>query len=221
MSGITLYNYFRSSTSYRVRIALYLKEISFEYKAINLLKDGGDQNKKEYRSVNPGGGVPSIMHNGQYISESRAIIEYLNDVFPTYPLISKDPIIKAKTNQICDHINTSMHPMGNLRVLQYLEKEFAYNLDQKEKWVQHWMQPALAALEEVLKDTSGKFCIGDSITIADLFLVPQVFTCQRFKVDMTAYENVMRINNECLKLDAFKKAHPFRQPDTPPELAIP
>lgn len=161
--------------------------------------------------------MPSLSHNGKVISESRAIIEYLDDVFPERSLLPKDAYLKAKAKQICDHINTSMHPLGNLRVLQYLESEFNYNQDQKDKWVQHWLTPALKALESIVRETAGTFAIGDQVSIADTFIVPQLFTCLRFKVDIKPYPTLNRINENCLRMEAFQKAHPFNQVDTPDE----
>lgn len=220
MSEILLYNYFRSSTSYRVRIALHLKGLPFKYEPIHLLKDGGEQNKEPYRQINPAGGVPTLVYQGKTIAESRAIIEFLDETFPQSPLFPADPFLKARAKQICDHINTSMHPMGNLKVLQYLENEFGYSQEQKEKWVQHWLTPALQSLEKLVKETAGDYCIGNQTTVADLFLVPQMFTCLRFKVSLEAYPTLLAINERCLKLDGFIKAHPFRQIDTPDEFKI-
>lgn len=220
MSEILLYNYFRSSTSYRVRIALHLKALPFKYVPVHLLKDGGEQNKAEYRKINPAGGVPSLLFEGHAIAESRAIIEFIDDTFSQCPLYPTDPYLKARAKQICDHINTSMHPLGNLKVLQFLENEFGYSQEQKEQWVQHWLTPSLQSLEKLVKETAGEYCIGNQITVADLFLIPQLFTCLRFKVPLDSFPTLLGINERCLKQDAFIKAHPFRQIDTPDEFKI-
>lgn len=210
-----LYNYFRSSTSYRVRLALNFKNIAFEYRPINLLKQ--EQRSPEYLKINPLGGVPTLAHNGHNIPESFAIMEYLDEVHPEPALFPKDAYLKARVRQVCEVINSFMHPMGNLKTLQYLEKKHSYTQEQKEEWMQYWAPQGLEALENTLKEFSGKYCFGDDITMADLFLVPQLLTCQRFKVDITKYPTLVKINENCLKLEAFAKAHPFKQIDTPEE----
>lgn len=215
MASIVLYNYFRSSTSYRVRLALHLKGIDFEYRPINLLK--AEQHSSAYRHINPLGGVPTLVHDDKVIPESFAIIEYLDEVFPKQPLLPSDPYIRARIRQVCEVMNSFMHPMGNLKTLQYLEKHNGYDQDQKEKWVQHWAEQGLETLELTLKDFAGLYCFGNTITMADLFLIPQILTCQRFKVDLSKYPTLLKINENCLSLEAFKKAHPFKQVDTPEE----
>lgn len=215
MSSMVLYNYFRSSTSFRVRIALHHKNLKFEYKPVNLLK--GEQHSAEYRQINPLKGVPSLLHDGKIIPESLAIIEYLEEVFPQSSLLPKDPYLKARIRQFCEIINAFLHPMGNLKTLQYLEKNFNYNLAQKEAWVQHWAAQGLEALETTAAEFSGIYCFGSEVTMADLFLIPQLLTCERFKVDLTPYKTLHMINHNCLKLEAFKKAHPYNQIDTPDE----
>lgn len=218
MSSLVLYNYFRSSTSYRVRLALHLKNLPFEYIPVNLLK--GEQHSPEYRKINPLGGVPTLIHEGKIIPESFAIIEYLDEVFPQSPLFPKDAYLRARIRQFCEVINSFMHPMGNLKTLQYLEKNHGYSQDQKEQWVQHWAHQGLDVLEKTLEEFAGTYSFGESITTADVFLVPQILTCQRFKVDINKYPTLMKINENCLNIEAFKKAHPFRQVDTPAEFKI-
>lgn len=218
MSSLVLYNYFRSSTSYRVRLALHLKNLPFEYVPVNLLK--GEQHSPEYRKINPLGGVPTLIHDGKIIPESFAIIEYLDEVFPQHPLFPKDAYIKARIRQFCEVINSFMHPMGNLKTLQYLEKNHGYSQDQKEQWVQHWAHQGLEVLEKTLKEFAGTYSFGEAITTADVFLIPQILTCQRFKVDMSKYPSLMKVNEACLNIEGFKMAHPFRQIDTPEEFKI-
>lgn len=215
MSSLTLYNYFRSSTSYRARLALHIKGLEFEYKPISLLK--GEQHSAEYRKINPLGGVPTLVHNGKTIPESFAIMEYLDEVFPTPALLPQDAYLRARVRQVCEVINSFMHPLGNLRTLQYLEKHNGYTQEQKEAWVQHWAAQGLETLETTLKEFSGTYSFGDQITMADLFLVPQLLTCTRFNVDISKYPTLIKINENCLKLEAFQKAHPFKQIDTPEE----
>ena len=215
MASMVLYNYFRSSTSYRVRLALNIKNIAYEYRPINLLKH--EQRSPEYLKINPLGGVPTLAHNGHNIPDSFAIMEYLDEIHPTPALFPKDAYLKARIRQVCEVINSFMHPMGNLKTLQYMEKKHGYTQEQKEEWMQYWAPQGLEALENTLKEFSGKYCFGDDITMADLFLVPQLLTCQRFKVDITKYPTLVKINENCLKLEPFKKAHPFQQIDTPEE----
>lgn len=221
MNTVKLYNYFRSSTSYRVRIALNLKKINFEYIPVHLLNNGGEQNASEYRNINPIGGVPTLMVNEKSISQSMAIIEYLDEAFPqTYPLFPKDLFLKAKVRQVCENINADIHPLQNLKVTQYLETKLQLNEEQKKVWLHKWIADGLTATENILKNTSGKFSFGNEITAADLFLVPQLFTAERFKLDLSPFPTLVRIQNECLSHDAFKTAHPYRQPDTPNDLKI-
>lgn len=216
MASLTLYNYFRSSTSYRIRIVLALKKLEYEYKPINLLK--GEQRSSDYLKVNPLGGVPALVHNGKTISESMAIAEYLDEVFPENPLLPKDPYAKSLVRQVCEIINSFMHPLGNAKVLNYLGSHHAYSQDEKNEWVQLWAKQGLSALENILSKYSEKYCFGNSLTFADTFLVPQLLTCERFKVDLSPYPTLLRINENCLRLEAFKKANPFIQMDTPEDL---
>ncbi|MGZ3769423.1 MAG: maleylacetoacetate isomerase [Bdellovibrio sp.] len=215
MSSIILYNYFRSSTSYRVRLALHMKGLPFEYKPINLLK--GEQHSPEYRKINPLGGVPSLVHEGKVIPESFAIIEYLEEVFPTPALLPKDHYTRARIRQVCEVINSFMHPMANLKTLQYMEKHHGYTQDQKDAWAQHWIHQGLETLEATIKNFCGTYSFSNEVTMADIFLVPQLLTSQRYKVDISKYPTLSKINENCLKLEAFQKAHPFKQIDTPEE----
>ncbi|WII72110.1 maleylacetoacetate isomerase [Bdellovibrio sp. 22V] len=215
MSSIVLYNYFRSSTSYRVRLAMHVKGLAFEYKPINLLKS--EQRSPEYLKINPLGGVPTLIHNGKAIPESFAIMEYLDEVAPEPALLPKDAYLKARIRQVCEVINSFMHPMCNLKTLKYLETKHGYTQEQKEEWAQHWLPQGLETLETTLQEFSGKYSFGDTITMADLFLIPQMVTCQRFKVDTSKYPTLTKIFENCQKLESFQKAHPFKQIDTPEE----
>lgn len=230
MSKLTLYNYFRSSTSFRVRIALELKKLEYTYQTVHLLNHGGEQNLPFYRQLNPMGGVPTLVHElptetGQtetrQIGQSIAIIEYLDDTFPqSYQLFPKEAYLKALVKQFCENINADTHAYGNLRTLQYLEKHFHVNEEQKMQWIHHWTLSGLEACEKMLNLHSGLFCFGDQITAADAFLIPQIVTAQRFKVPLDAFTKMNQIFNHCMNLESFQKAHPFRQIDTPAELKI-
>jgi maleylacetoacetate isomerase/maleylpyruvate isomerase len=215
-----LYSYYRSSTAYRARIALHHKNIPFEYHAVHLLNDGGEQNKPEYRHLNPMGGVPALVHGDRVLGQSRAIMEYLDAVHPENPLFPKDPYWHAKVSQICDNVNCEIHPLSNLRVTQYLEKNLAQTEDQRTQWIHYWWAAGLKATEEVLKETAGTYAVGGDVTMADMFIAPLIFTAHRFKIPLHDYPTFCRVADNALQLPAFKKAHPLRQPDTPPEMLI-
>jgi len=215
---LTLYTYFRSSTSYRVRIALHLKGLKFTSKPIHLLEGGGQQHTPEYRSINPAGEVPSLIHNGNTLGQSFAIIEYLEDLVPEPRLFPTTPYDKAKVRQICEHINCGIHPIANLKVQQYLTKEFQLSEEQKTQWIQHWIKQGMDALELLISKTAGEFAYGDSLTAADLFIAPQVFSSKRFGIGLDNYKTIQKVYEKSMKIDAFNKAHPHVQPDTPPEL---
>lgn len=219
MSQLALYNYFRSSTSYRARIALHFKKINFEYKAVSLIK--GENRLPEYLEINPMGGIPTLVHNHHVIPDSGAIIEYLEQVFPEHPLLPPDAYHRARIREVCQIVNSSIHPMGNLKVNKHLSSKYNFTPAQTEEWFQHWADGGFAALEIILKNFHGKFCFGDHITMADVYLIPQIQTALRFNVDMKKYPLLMSIFDECQKEEAFHKAHPFRQIDTPDDLRIP
>lgn len=219
MSSFVLYNYFRSSTSFRARAALLMKNLSYEYKPINLLKS--EQHSPEYRKLNPLGGVPTLVHNGKVIPDSMAIIEYIEEIAPTPALLPQDPYLRARVRQVCEIVNSGMHPYGNLKVLQHLGETFGYNQEQKDQWVQKWVTQGLEALEKTLPEFAGEYCFGDTITMADILVYPQIITCQRFHVDLSKYPTVMKIFNNLDKHPVFMQAHLSRQIDTPEELRKP
>lgn len=220
MASLELYNYFRSSTSYRVRIALHFKNLSFEYHPVHLLNKGGEQHADNYKRWNPMAEVPTLIHEGKSIAQSVAIIEYLEEVFPKPALLPSSPLLRAQVRQFCENINSFLHPLSNLKVLQYLEKSHQYDQTKKDQWVNHWAQKGLTALENTLKQTAGTFCFGDQVTAADVFLVPQIFSAERFHVPLENFPICKKINAHCLTLEPFKKAHPYRQVDTPVEVRI-
>jgi maleylacetoacetate isomerase/maleylpyruvate isomerase len=198
---------------------LHLKGLAFDYRPIHLLK--GEQHSEEYRKLNPLGGVPTLVHDGKVIPDSVAIVEYLEKINPNPSVLPEDSYLAARVRQVCQIINSSMHPMGNLKLMQYMEKNFGMSsTEQKEAWLKHWLNQGLTALETTAKEFSGKYFFGDAITMADLFLVPQIFSCQRFNVDLSPYPILTDIADNCSKLEAFRKAHPGRQIDTPEEFRI-
>lgn len=217
---LKLYNYFRSSASYRVRIALHYKNLEFEYLPIHLLLDGGEQHKPQYINLNPHSQVPCLVAEGAAISQSVAIMEYLDEAYPEPRLYPTNSYKKAKVRELCEVINSGMQPFINLSTLQYLTKSVGLSEEQKVDWITHFLSKGFTSLESIIKKTSGRFSCGDEVTAADLFLVPQIFAAQRYPFDISAYPTLQRINETCEGLEAFVKAHPYRQPDTPQELAI-
>lgn len=212
---MVLYNYYRSSTSYRARIALYHKQLTFEYKPVHLINLGGEQNSGDYKKLNPMSEVPTLVHGKNILAQSMVIIQYLDEVFPNNPLFPDDPFQRAQVRQLCENINCGIHPIQNLKVMQKLEGDFSATEAQKKAWIQFWIKKGFQAQEGILKKTAGTFCFGDSITAADLFLIPQVFSAQRFEVPLDEFSRIIDIVRNCLELEAFKKAHPQNQPDTP------
>lgn len=210
-----LYNYYRSSASYRVRIALNLKGIAYEYRPVHLLKDGGEQLKSDYASLNPSREVPTLIHAGQTIAQSMAIIDYLDYVIAEPALFPLDPFKRALTIQACEIVNSGTQPLGNLKVLNDLGSRFGADSEAKTAWIHHWVTEGLTALEAHVAKHAGRFCIGDEVTAADCFLVPQLFSAERFKVPVSPYKTLLKIRKECEQLPAFQKAAPNVQPDTP------
>ena len=218
---IILYNYFRSSTSYRVRIALNLKKLNFEYKPVHLLNDGGEQYRTEFAELNPQKEVPTLIHNGLVLSQSLPIIEYIDEVFPGKKLFPQKAYSRAVVRQICENINSFLHPVNNLKILQYLENKHGYQQADKEAWIQHWSKHGLQATEELVRRFGGQFAFGDELTAADIFITAHLFSAERFKVDLTNYQRLMNISEKCLKMPEFYLAHPYRQVDTPIDLRLP
>lgn len=214
-SDFVLYNYFRSSASYRVRIALELKGIAYEYRPVHLVNNGGEQYKTEYRELNPSREVPTLVHKGKVIAQSLAIINYLDSVASGPKLFPADPYQRALVMQACEIINSGAQPPGNLRVLKLLVEIFGANDGQKDIWTKHWIRYGLETMEAFLKKHAGKYSFGDEVTAADCALIPHMFNADRFKVSTDNYPTLKRIAENCEKLEAFKKASPSQQPDYP------
>ncbi|RME16760.1 MAG: maleylacetoacetate isomerase [Bdellovibrio sp.] len=212
----SLYSYFRSSSSYRVRIALHYKKIPFEYKPVHLLKEGGEQHLPSYKEINPAEEVPTLVTpDKKTLSQSMAIICYLEDIKPLPALFPKDPYLKALTLQICEMINSGIQPIQNLKVLQALGNQFHLDREGQLSWARQWITKGFLAIEKILKTHAKTFSLGDSLTAADLFLVPQIYNARRFQVDLSPFPTITQIEKNCLSLPAFQKAHPDNQPDTP------
>jgi maleylacetoacetate isomerase len=211
-----LYTYFRSSAAYRVRIALNLKGLAYDAVPVHLVKGGGEHLQDAYRAVNPSALVPSLQDEGATITQSMAILEYLEETHPATPLLPAAPLERARVRELAQMIACDIHPVNNLRILRYLVRTLGVSDDAKNEWYRHWIKEGFAALEAHLaRDPApGRFCHGDTPTMADCFLVPQVYNAQRFDIDMTAYPRIAAINDACAALPAFAAAHPAQQPDS-------
>jgi len=209
-----LYSYFRSSASYRVRIALALKGLPYDYRPIHLVK--GEQVQVPFSDLSATRLVPLLKDGDALISQSLAIIEYLEETHPQPPLLPADALGRARVRAIALDIACEVHPLNNLRVLRYLVDEMKVSEDEKTRWLRHWVEDGLAAVERQLAGhpATGRFCHGDAPTLADAVLVPQVFNAQRFSCRLDHVPQVMRIFGECSALPAFANAHPGACPDS-------
>ena len=210
-----LYTYFRSSAAYRVRIALNLKGLPYDVVPVHLVRSGGEQRFPDYLALNPAGLVPTLDDDGVVLTQSLAIIEYLDERHPDPTLLPGDAIERARIRALSQMIACDIHPINNLRVLRYLKHEFAVSDAQKDDWYRHWVEVGLEAVEAMLADDprTGTFCHGDTPTLADCCLVPQVFNARRVNCDIAALTTVLRITEQCEALDAFQRAAPAAQPD--------
>ncbi|XP_026159163.1 maleylacetoacetate isomerase isoform X4 [Mastacembelus armatus] len=206
-----LHGYFRSSCSWRVRIAFALKGVDYDQVPVNLIKDGGQQLTGQYKALNPMQQVPAVEIDGIILSQSLAVIQYLDETRPGPRLLPADPKKRAQVRMISDLIASGIQPLQNVHILQKIGAE-------KLQWAQHFIDRGFKALEEILKKTAGKCCVGDEISMADICLVPQVYNAERYKVDVGQYPTIKRLNQTLLEIDAFKVSHPSCQPDTPVDL---
>jgi maleylpyruvate isomerase len=215
VATIKLYNYFRSSAAYRVRIALNLKKLPFEYLPVHLVK--GEQRDQRYREINPQALVPTMFDGAEKITQSMAIIEYLDESVPEPPLLPATPAARARVRSIAQAIACDIHPIDNLRVLRYLTGTLGLGDEVKDAWYRHWIEVGFTALEKELAADSrtGEFCHGETPTLADICLVPQLANARRSSLSLDAYPTLTRIESNCLALDAFKDAAPDAQPDAP------
>jgi maleylacetoacetate isomerase len=212
---LTLYTYFRSSAAWRARIALNLKGLKPEYVFVHLLKNGGQQHGAEYARVNPQEMVPTLVHEGRAIGQSLAIVEYLEECWPEPPLLPKDPFGRARVRQIADAVACDIHPLGNLRLRIYLGAILEASEEQQIEWQRHWIMVGFAALEKLLSGTkeTGRFCHGDTPTLADIFLIPQIGNARRVKLDLAPYPTLLSIDAAAAAHPAFAAARPDAQPD--------
>lgn len=210
-----LYSYFRSSAAFRVRIALNLKGVAYETIPRHLLRGGGEHLRPEYLTANPQGLIPALQDGGSVLAQSLAIIEYLEEQYPQPPLLPRDAMLRAQVRAMALGIACDMHPLQNLRVTNYLSRTLAQSDEVVAEWRRHWVALGFGALEELVKRHSGdgRHCCGDSVTLADVLLLPQLFSARRFEVDLEPYPRLRAIGAHLETLPAFVKAAPQAQPD--------
>ena len=208
-----LYTYFRSSAAYRVRIALNLKGLGREDAYIHLRE--GAQRSADYLKLNPQGLLPTLVDGEVVAGQSLAILDYLEETYPEPPLLPGDAAGRARVRQLALIVGCDIHPLNNLKVLQYLGRELGLEEAERNRWYHHWVNEGFTAIEALLRESAatGEFCHGDTPGLADVCLVPQVYNANRFEVDLAAYPTILRINQACLSLDPFAQAAPDVQPD--------
>ena len=210
-----LYSFFRSSASYRVRIALNLKGVDYEQLPIHLRRGGGEQFGAAYQAINPQALVPALEDGGRVLIQSLAIMEYLDERFPKPPLLPEAPADRAFVRSMALVVACEIHPIQNLRVLVYLKNSLKHSDEDVNRWAQHWISLGLSALEQMVAAQSqrGKFCFGDAPTMADICLIPQLANARRFNCDLADFPSLMKIDENCMILPAFANAAPEKQPD--------
>ena len=206
-----LFNYFRSSASYRVRIALALKGVDYDYRSVHLVK--GEQLQESYAAVSAARLVPMLVDGDDRLTQSLAIIEYLDETHPEPPLLPRDPVGRARVRAIALDIACEIHPLNNLRVLKYLTGPLKLTEDDKNRWYRHWVETGLETVERQLAAAPATYCHGDSPTLADCTLVPQIFNARRFDCRLEHVPHVMRVFDACMKLPAFEQTRPENCPD--------
>lgn len=214
---LRLYGYWRSSASYRVRIALNLKRLAYEQAPVHLLREGGEQHQDSFRQINPIGLVPVLQHGQRLLRQSMAIIEYLDELLPTPPLLPATARDRVRVRSLSLLVACDVHPLCNLRVLQYLEREFGAGEAARNAWMRHWIEEGLTAMESLVagSPSTGDFCEGEIPGMADCFLVPQLYNARRHGLDLSPYPTLLRIEATCNQLPEFDAARPERQPDAP------
>jgi maleylpyruvate isomerase len=209
---VKLYTYFRSSAAYRVRIALNLKGLPYEMVAVHLTKDGGQQHKPEFHAVNPQERVPALaLSSGEVLTQSLAIIEYLDDIAPEPPLLPADALARAKVRAVAQMVACDIHPLNNLISLQYLKRAMKHEQTEIDAWYHHWVIEGFKAIEAMI--SPAPYACGAHVTLADVCLIPQVFNARRLKVPLDQFPKIVAVEAACLKLLAFDRARPENQPD--------
>lgn len=212
---LVLYGYWRSSAAYRVRMALNLKGLDFEQRHVHLVRHGGEQHSEEYRALNPQGRVPTLLHGERVLTQSPAILEYLEEVFPEPALLPGDPDGRARVRALCAVIACDTHPLNNLQVLKYLTGTLGIGEQAKLEWYRHWVAAGLDSFETLLADSeeTGDFCHGDSVSLADCCLLPQVYNARRFHCDESRWINIRRVCAALESMPEIDRATPENQPD--------
>ena len=212
-----LYSYWRSSAAYRVRIGLNLKGLAYETVPVHLVRDGGEQHADAFRALNPQELVPVLKHGDRVLPQSLAILEYLDETWPEPALLPATSRDRQRARAIAYAVACDIHPLNNLRVLQYFDRTWNVPQPERDEWVRHWVVGGLAAVEAMLSDhpSTGEFCEGDIAGLADCCLIPQVYNARRFGVDMDQFPTIARIDATCMALPAFQAAKPENQPDAP------
>jgi maleylacetoacetate isomerase len=204
-----LYTYFRSSAAYRVRIALNLKGVAYEAMPVNLLK--GEHRDEAYRVVNPHGRLPALDLGDRVLVQSPAILEYLDEVYPEPPLLPSDPVQRARIRAVASLVGCDIHPLNNLAVLSYIKRQLGHDQATVDEWYAHWIHQGFEAIETMIEP--GPFAFGPQPTLADIYLVPQIFNARRFNIPVDAYPNIVSVEAACAAQPAFQEAAPARQPD--------
>lgn len=207
-----LYGYFRSSAAYRVRIVLNLKGIDAEHEYVHLVRDGGEHKKDEFLQINPQGLLPALKtDDNRILLQSLAILDYIEDTHPEPPLLPSDPFQKAEVRALCQMVACEIHPLNNLRVLQYLKGELSQDQDTVDTWYRYWVSAGFEAIEKVIGDDG--YCFGGQVSLADACLMPQIFNAHRFNTDLSPFPRIRKVEEVCGALNAFQDAHPANQPD--------
>lgn len=212
---LTLYSYWRSSAAYRVRIGLNLKGLDYALAPVHLLRDGGQQHAPDYVALNPQQLVPSLRDGERVLTQSLAILEYLEETRPQPPLLPADAAGRARVRALAQLVACDIHPLNNLRVLQFFDRQWNVPQPERDDWVLHWMREGFTAMEAMLAASpdTGRYCHGDTPGLADCCLLPQLYNARRFKLDLDAFPTLLRIEAACLQLPAFDAARPENQPD--------
>ncbi|OEF08713.1 maleylacetoacetate isomerase [Vibrio genomosp. F10] len=213
MAPMTLYGYWRSSAAYRVRIALSLKQLMYQHQSIHLLNQGGEQHQPEFRSLNASELVPVLKDGEVILSQSLTIIDYLDNCYSGPKLVPSAGIERYQVMALAQDIAMDIHPINNLRVLQYLERELGADAEQKKHWYRHWVSVGFSAFEQKLKKSAKEYCVGNTISLADVCLVPQVYNARRFDVDMAEFPKISAIDKALSDHPAFIASLPENQPD--------